>query len=165
MLFAALVLAAATTAGPQAAAACASDAHRALDFWVGQWTVATPDGKPSGTSRVERVLDGCVIMENWSTIGAPYAGKSFNTYNPADGKWTQHWVDTSGASVLMSGGFEGRKLVYRRDLVRRDGTPAKARMTFFNAGDGRVRQLVEQSIDNGQTWTAQVDLRYTRVAG
>jgi hypothetical protein len=53
------------------------------------------DGKPSGASRVERILDGCVIMENWSTVGRPYMGKSFNTYNPSDKTWTQHWVDTT----------------------------------------------------------------------
>lgn len=165
MLLATLLLIA-STAHPQAGpTACASDAHRAFDFWVGEWTVSTPDGKPAGTSRVERILDGCVILEAWSSVGSPYAGKSFNTYNPADGAWTQHWVDTTGASVLMTGKFEGRHLVYRRDLVRRDGKPAKARMTFFREPDGQVRQLVEQSTDGGQTWTTQTDLRYTRVRG
>ena len=142
--------------------ACASTPHRAFDFWVGEWDVSGPDGKPAGTSRVERILDGCVIMEHWSTIGAPYSGKSFNTFNPADGQWTQHWVDSTGASIVLSGTFEGTTLVYRRDLVRRDGKPAKARMTFFNLPDGRVRQLVEQSIDGGATWNTQVDYMYTR---
>ena len=146
----------------QPQSACVSDAHRAFDFWIGEWDVTGPGGTPAGTSRVERILDGCVIMEHWSTIGAPYSGKSFNTYNAAEGQWTQHWVDTTGASILLTGKFEGSNLVYRRDLVRRDGKPAKARMTFFNLGDGRVRQLVEQSIDGGATWTTQVDYTYTR---
>jgi hypothetical protein len=157
------MLAAALLPGPlsQASApACASTAHRAFDFWIGDWDVVSPDGKPAGTSKVERILDGCVIMENWSTSGAPYSGKSFNTYNPADGTWTQHWVDTGGMSVLMTGSFHGKNLVYGRDLVRKDGKAAKARMTFFNLGDGRVRQLVEQSIDAGQTWNTQFDYTY-----
>jgi hypothetical protein len=156
------LLAALTLTAAQPQPACASDAHRAFDFWIGEWDVSGPDGKPAGTSRVERILDGCVIMENWSTIGSPYSGKSFNTYSAAEGKWTQHWVDTTGASIVLTGTFEGRNLVYRRDLVRRDGKPAKARMTFFNLGDGRVRQLVEQSIDEGATWNTQVDYTYTR---
>ena len=147
---------------PPPSPACASAEHRAFDFWVGDWNVTGADGKPAGSSRVERILDGCVIMEHWSTVGSPYTGKSFNTYNPADGKWTQHWVDSTGASILLAGAFEGKNLVYRRDLVRRDGKPAKARMTFFNLEDGRVRQLVEQSIDGGVTWNTQIDYTYTR---
>ena len=115
-------------------------------------------GKTAGTSRVERILDGCVVMENWTGVPGPYQGKSFNTYNPADGTWTQHWVDSTGASVLMNGKFEGRNLVYTREFVRRDGKPTRARMTFFNLEDGRVRQFVEQSMDEGRTWTPQIDL-------
>ena len=47
-------------------------------------------------------------------------------------------------------------------LARRDGKPAKSRMTFFNLGENDVRQLVEQSTDDGKTWTAQIDLHYSR---
>jgi hypothetical protein len=47
-------------------------------------------------------------------------------------------------------------------MIRRDGKPAKSRMTFFNLGENDVRQLVEQSTDDGKTWTAQIDLHYSR---
>ena len=166
MVISALMFAATLMTSPVQAppAACASAAHRAFDFWVGDWDVVNAGGQPAGTSHVERILDGCVIMENWSSAGTPYTGKSFNTFNPADATWTQHWVDTAGASVLMTGAFEGKNLVYRRDLVRRDGKPAKARMTFFNLADGNVRQLVEQSLDGGSTWATQIDLTYKRRA-
>ena len=154
-----------SSAAPQAGpsqAPCESASHRAFDFWVGDWDVANAAGKPAGTSRVERVLGGCVIMENWSGANGPYAGKSFNTFNPADGTWTQHWVDSAGASVLMTGAFQDGRLVYRREFVRRDGVPVKSRMTFVNVDASHVRQLVEQSADGGQTWTPQIDLLYTR---
>ena len=168
MLIAIVPFVAALMAGPQAAPApkpqCDSPSHRAFDFWVGDWDVVNAAGKAAGTSHVERVLDGCVIMEHWTTTGAPYAGKSFNTFNPADGQWTQHWVDSTGASIVMTGAFEDGRLVYRRDFVRRDGQAAKSRMTFVNLGDGRVRQLVEQSTDGGATWAPQVDLLYKRRA-
>ena len=162
MPFAWLLLALLPFAPQQPPAACSTPAHRAFDFWVGEWTVTNTAGKTAGTSRVERILDGCVVMENWSGVPGPYQGKSFNTYNPVDGTWTQHWVDTTGASVVMNGKFEGRNLVYGREFVRRAGKPARARMTFFNLEDGRVRQFVEQSIDEGRTWTPQIDLTYTR---
>ena len=147
-------------APPQAP--CESPSHRAFDFWIGDWDVANAAGKPAGTSHVERLLGGCVIMEHWTGANGPYAGKSFNTFNPADGKWTQHWVDSTGASILMTGAFEGGRLVYQRDFVRRDGAAVKSRMTFVNLESGKVRQLVEQSADGGQTWTPQIDLLYTK---
>jgi hypothetical protein len=103
-------------------------------------------------------------MENWSGANGPYAGKSFNTLNPADGQWTQHWVDSTGASILMTGAFDGGRLVYHREFTRRDGVAVKSRMTFSSLGDGRVRQFVEQSTDGGQTWTPQIDLLYKRRA-
>ncbi|MBV8858050.1 MAG: alpha/beta hydrolase [Acidobacteria bacterium] len=40
--------------------------HRQFDFWVGEWDVRNARGRPVGTSRIERVEDGCVIMENWA---------------------------------------------------------------------------------------------------
>lgn len=39
---------------------------------------------------------------------------------------------------------------------------AKVRMTFFNQGPDQVRQLGEQSVDGGKTWTTSYDLVYRR---
>ena len=131
-----------------------------LRFLAGRLDVKDAKGNAAGSSHVERILDQCVIFENWTSPG--YEGKSFNTLNPKTQKWTQYWVDTAGTTAEMTGAFEDKNLVYQRDMTRRDGTPAKSRMTFFNLADGRVRQLVEQSTDNGKTWTTQLDLHYTK---
>ena len=64
------------------------------------------------------------------------------------------------APARATGGH--RTFVFAREFVRRDGKPARARMTFFNLEDGRVRQFVEHSTDEGRTWTPQIDLTYTR---
>ena len=45
--------------------------------------------------RIEKSLDGCLIIENWEP-GASPAGKSFNTYNAALKAWEQFWVDARG---------------------------------------------------------------------
>ena len=37
-----------------AAGPCESAAHRAFDFWIGEWNVHTPDGKLAGVNRIER---------------------------------------------------------------------------------------------------------------
>ena len=55
----------------------------------------------------------------------------------------------------------GRNLVYGPSSFSRRHADSR-RMTFFNLEDGRVRQFVEQSIDEGQTWTPQIELSYAR---
>jgi hypothetical protein len=53
-----LILAAACAAAPVAAQAapranpCAGAEHHQFDFWIGDWDVTTPDGKPAGRNRI-----------------------------------------------------------------------------------------------------------------
>jgi hypothetical protein len=42
------------------------------------------------------------------------------------------------------------------------GGKIMTRMTFFNLGPDKVRQLGENSTDEGKTWTAVWDAIYTR---
>jgi hypothetical protein len=147
---------------PVFGAPCASPQHAAFDFWVGDWDVTAPDGTPAGSSHVERILDGCVVMENWTNAKGGYAGKSFNTLDPGSGQWTQHYVDNGGLSAILTGAFADGNLVYHRQFRRKDGTEMRTRMTFFNVSPGKVRQLVEQSKDGGKSWNVAYDLRYSR---
>ncbi len=41
-------------------------AYRALDFWLGDWTVKGPANTQVGQSHVELILDKCVVFENWT---------------------------------------------------------------------------------------------------
>jgi len=41
---------------------CSGAEYRQFDFWIGDWEVQLPDGKPAGTNRISRILDGCVIQ-------------------------------------------------------------------------------------------------------
>lgn len=67
---------------------CSAPEYHQFDFWIGNWDVTTPDGKPVGTNLVRQILDGCVIEENWSgTTGGD--GKSFNIYFARDRRWHQ----------------------------------------------------------------------------
>jgi hypothetical protein len=52
-----------------------------LDFWISDWEVTDQTtGKKAGTSRIEKLLDGCVIHESWTGVDQ-YRGNSFNLYN------------------------------------------------------------------------------------
>src|SRR4029077_18052907 len=85
--------------------------YRQFDFWIGDWEVYANNGKKAGDSKIELILDSCVILENWKSAnvsqGIHYAGKSFNTYNSITKEWQQTWVDNSGGTTeFLEGHFE-----------------------------------------------------------
>jgi len=142
---------------------CESDPlFRKFDFWIGDWDVQ-PTGAPRAPvgagSKVEKILDGCVIFENWTPPGGR-AGKSFNSYNTAKKQWEQYWVDAGGQITFYVGNFrDDGNLYYEADQF---GSSNRIRMTFFNQGADQVRQLGHLSTDGGKTWTVSFDLTYVR---
>jgi tetratricopeptide (TPR) repeat protein len=140
---------------------------RQLDFWVGDWDVTT-GGVPAGTSRIEKILGDCVIFENWTGTSG-YVGKSFNLYDTAKKRWQQTWVDGVGGLIEFYGEVREGNLYYTSESVSA-GADAKTRrtlgrMTFYNQGPDTVRQLWEQSIDDGKTWSVAFDGLYQRKKG
>ncbi len=140
--------------------ACTTPAHGEFDFWVGDWDVYRPDGTPAGSSHVERILEGCVIFENWRSASGSFAGKSFNTYDPNSGRWNQVWVDTGGNTIQ----FSGRR---RDNVMSMAGTHSTGRgtlhyrMTYTIDADGSIRQLWRQSVDR-RKWEVLFDGIYRR---
>jgi len=142
--------------------ACVAPEYRQFDFWIGEWDVRTPDGKLAGTNRIERILGGCVLQENWKgTRGM--TGHSFNTYDPGDRKWHQTWVDDQGTLLLLSGEFrEGAMVLSGATAARGAAKAALHRISWTPAADGTVRQLWESSEDGGKTWSVAFDGSYRR---
>ncbi|HET7704523.1 MAG TPA: hypothetical protein VFM36_00410, partial [Thermoanaerobaculia bacterium] len=54
------------TAATVGAAPCDRPEHRQFDFWAGEWTVTTPDGKTAGTNRITKIAGGCALLEEWT---------------------------------------------------------------------------------------------------
>lgn len=132
---------------------------RQFDFWVGSWEVRV-SGAVAGTSRVERILDGCVLLENWeSTLGS--SGKSFNLYDTETKKWRQTWVDSRGRMTSYVGGREGNTMRFLAQMKTPAGKSVRLRMTFTPLSADQVRQHIEQSED-GKVWTTSFDGLYTR---
>jgi tetratricopeptide (TPR) repeat protein len=82
--------------------------NRQFDFWIGEWNVETTAGQPAGTSKVERILNGCALLENWSGGGD---GKSLNIYNANRNVWSaalsQAKNEVTGWSAQMYSAFVG----------------------------------------------------------
>ena len=149
---------------------CLYDPHyRELDFWVGTWDVrpnGAPESSTPSTNVVTSEFDGCVIHEHWSGLGS--AGESFNLWDATRDAWFQTWVDNSGGPHEYRGHREGNALIYFGESPPPAGLGfdpklrVKTRLTFFSEAPDRVRQLSERTLDDGQSWTVNYDLIYTR---
>ena len=144
---------------------CVTDpVYRQFDFWIGEWEVYGKNGKKAGDSRIELILDSCIILENWTSANGGYAGKSFNTYNAVSRQWQQTWVDNRGGSTeFLEGKYETGKMTFlTRPYLHARDTIAIRRLTFYNLGRDKVRQHGEISKDSARTWSTEYDLEYRR---
>lgn len=135
-----------------AAADCSAPEYHALDFWVGSWDVAEPDGSFDGDNVIAPVLAGCALRESW-TDGRGWRGESFFFYDRARRRWRQVWVTSEGAwkEKLQVDAPEGA-VRFQGEVPLPTGGVALDRTTLNRLPDGRVRQLIESSLDGGATW-------------
>jgi hypothetical protein len=140
---------------------CKSPESRQFDFWVGEWDIlknGTAD--IAGKSSVQLILGNCVIFENYTNKA--FAGKSFNIYNEGLKKWQQFWVDNTGGVIEFVGEFKNQEMSFTGESFDPKGEKILQRMKFTPMPEGKVRQLLEQSKDNGKTWTVAYDGIYVK---
>lgn len=136
---------------------------RQMDFWAGTWDTApwtSAPGTKVGSNTVLPLLDGCLLLENYSDPTSE--GKSFNYYDPNTRQWRQVWVDRSGAVSDVSGEFKDGALRLSGRGFGPTGARVVRRMTLTPVSSDVVHQVWEQSTDEGKTWTVVVDVRYSR---
>lgn len=141
---------------------CTDPERRAFDFWLGEWDVFNPQGQKAGANRIESILNGCALLENW-TGSRGGAGKSLNFFNAATRRWEQLWVADAGGVHKYTGEFKDGAMRFEHgEHIQPGGARVRGRMTLTPLEDGRVRQLIEQSKDEGKTWTVWFDGTYVR---
>jgi hypothetical protein len=138
---------------------CSAPEYGQFDFWVGEWVVHNPKGQEVGTNRIEKVEAGCGLQESWTAANG-ITGRSINAYHPATGKWVQAWVG-GGSTLLLEGGYEGDKMVLSGPSLGPSGARMRNRITWSRVPGGKVRQVWEQSADEGKTWTVAFDGTYS----
>ncbi len=158
LIFALQAVPAATV--PSAPQSCDSGANAGFDFWVGEWDVfpAGGDGKV-GTSRIERVHNGCAVIEHWMPLTGQ-TGTSLNHYDASSGVWKQKWVGSSPGAVEFSGGVTNGRMVLTGNWPSPQFPHALVRMTYTKNDDGSVRQFGESSTDHGVSWQTAFDFIY-----
>jgi hypothetical protein len=140
-------------------ASCTAPQYRQFDFWIGEWNVFDEAGKKLGDSRIERINQGCGLLENWSGASGS-VGKSLNMYDVADHLWHQFWIDNQAGRLTLDGKFADGKMI-----LAATAKAAVQRITWTQKSDGSVRQLWETSKDGGKTWTTSFDGRYVKKTG
>jgi tetratricopeptide (TPR) repeat protein len=139
--------------------------NRQFDFWLGTWDVSTTQGSiPAGTSKIELILEGCVVLENWKSLNSPYSGKSYNVYDQALKRWEQYWVDNVGGNIFFHGELlkDGVMDYWTDDIPQSTGPSVKRHLQFIAMGPDKVRQLSRGSTDGGVTWNVEYDFLYVR---
>lgn len=154
---------AAAQSGPPPACADEASFHE-LDFWLGEWVVEV-QGREVGRNRIEKVLNGCAVMEHWRSARGG-EGKSLFYHVPATGAWKQVWVTGRATST---GGVKEKELVerlegggvrFQGEIPLVGGGSVLDRTTLTPLDGGRVRQVIEISEDGGESWSVTFDAVY-----
>jgi hypothetical protein len=146
---------------------CAAPEQKQLDFWVGEWDLTWPGAKEGevahGTNSIKRVLDSCVVEENFSSGDTMHLrGMSVSLFDVRAGKWKQTWVDSQGGYLDFVGEFKDGQMILWRDAPRPDGTKVMQRMVFKNITPNEFDWSWEASKDGGKTWQVNWPIHYKR---
>jgi len=141
---------------------CEAKEYRAFDFWIGNWEVYNKfTGVKIGDNLVKRILDQCVIKENWSSLEFN-EGTSLNYYNSHNKKWKQKWVDNEGNSLEFTGTIQNdtarftASSIHPKSLIK-----TQHRMMIAKVKFSELHQVKEQSVDGGP-WNVVFNARYLR---
>lgn len=146
------------TLAQDAAKQAAKQKFHEFDFWIGEWDVyKSGTDTLVGQSVIQSIIDSMAIQENYHAVGGSYEGKSLNKYNPFSARWEQFWVDNTGLTLHIGGGYADGKMIMGSEA----GTLSN-RITWHNNPDGTVRQVWEQSTDKGENWQLVFDGTYKR---
>ncbi len=132
--------------------------NRQFDFWLGDWELTWGENM-HGTNRIERIMDGAVIQENFE--GAGYTGMSVSVFSKEDNRWRQTWVDSSGSYLDFVGEFvDGKMILIRNGVV--EEKPVKQRMIWYDITDNDFQWNWERSDDKGASWQIIWKIQYQR---
>lgn len=136
---------------------CCEEAYHQFDFWLGDWVVYSK-GKMAGFNKINKIEGGCIIRENWKSVGSSLTGTSYNFYDKVEKKWKQVWVDNQGSVLQLSGNYADNKMtMLSEERVDSQGKRIINRIIWTNNSDGTVNQRWELSEDGGLSFVVLFD--------
>src|ERR1700751_1261425 len=150
------------SAATDAASCAANPANRALDFWLGQWTIAAPGGAANATSTITLQLDKCLVVERWDG-GRGHTGENVLAYSADDQSWHGFFADNEGrVPVFFHGKASPGSTQFSGPSRGPHGETILNRVTISRINADQVQQLWQKSSDDGKTWTTTFRGQYTR---
>jgi len=160
-----------------------ADGRDDFDFLLGTWQVRNrrlqhpldPDDDTweefDGDAVVRPVLHGLGNIDTISSPtgpgGRPFEGLTLRLFDPSDRSWRIWWTSTRQFGHLdppMSGAFTGgHGIFFGEDRV--DGIPIRVRFDWHALDSDAARWAQAFSFDDGQTWTTNWIMDFTRAPG
>ena len=142
---------------------CSGAEYRKFDFWIGDWDTfdvpLTPASKPIARNRVDMILDGCVIREDYDQFDG-HRGQSFTIYDAQRKVWHQSWVTNRGELLVLEGKRDGERIVLEG---LENGAKGQRRMRAVWQPQGAdVREIATASDDGGKTWKPVFDILFRK---
>lgn len=144
---------------------CSTKEASEFNFWIGDWDLTWKDKDGNllkGTNSIKKVLDGCVIEEDFAAEDSGFKGKSISVYSPRAEKWLQTWVDNNGGYLNFEGGKAGDKMILSRSFTDKNGNNLQTRMVFKNIQKDNFDWSWERSTDGGESWQVNWLIHYKR---
>jgi len=140
-------------------APCSAPQYRQFDFWIGDWdSFDIGSSKSDARVRVERILDGCVIHEDYQSVDG-HKGESFSIYDITRKAWHQSWVTNRGRLLIIEGNLQDGAMVLGGMDRTEAGEERQVRGTWRPV-EGGVREIAVTSLDGGKTWQPWFDLMF-----
>lgn len=135
-----------------------------FDFWIGQWNLTWENEKGeilTGENTISKILDGCVIEENFVAHSLGFKGKSVSVYSELLQLWKQTWVDNRGGYLDFTGGMSNDKMILSRKFSNSEGHTIYQRMVWYNINENSLDWNWEKSRD-GKNWETAWKIHYER---
>jgi hypothetical protein len=126
----------------------ASAEARQLDFWVGDWAVASPGMAGKGHSTVHLSLDKCMMIESWGSDTSNHDGENTLAYNAEDKSWYGLFVDNQGRVHMMKGAVTPGSAEFQGSGRDENGGEVVKRVRV-----GRSRQIMEPVGSSTSRWS------------
>jgi len=132
-----------------------------FDFWVGEWDLTWNDTS-KGSNSIRKILNDCVINENFSNPVNNYSGMSWSVYDPQKREWKQTWVDNQNGYIILTGKYSnGEMILSTGPVISPQGKKVVSRMVFYHIKPDSFDWKWEASTDNF-TWKVNWLIHYER---
>ena len=96
---------------------------RLLGRRLGRFATAT--GERDAHVRVDRILDGCVLREQYDGANG-HRGQSFSIYDSSRQIWDQSWVTNRGELLTIEGNLQGKAMVSVAAILHRQASSSSS---------------------------------------